>query len=65
MSEVSIELDGRTYTGQVNVENGRVFVSTPYGLKSTQIGSNLPESVARMMLRDLVLAEKARKDSML
>ena len=40
-------------------------MSTPYGRKSTQIGGSLPESVARMMLWELVLAEKARKDSML
>ncbi len=65
MTEVTLEVDGRTYTGRVTIEDGIVNVNTIGGWTATQIGESPPEVVARMLLRELVQAERARKDSML
>ena len=65
--EVSIEIEGRTYTGRYVVSgqgSGRtVTVSTPlYGSKTTQVGGSPPETIARMLLRELIQAGMGRKD---
>jgi hypothetical protein len=62
MSEVRVVVDGRIYTGQMKTKRGLVTVTTPYGEKTTQVGGSPPEITARTMLRELVKAEKARKD---
>ena len=60
--EISIELDGQTYWGRMEIRpGGIVAVATLYGQKATQIGGSPAEIVARMLLRELVQAEKARK----
>jgi hypothetical protein len=64
-TKVSIVVNGRTYTGQMKVEPGRMTVSTLHGQKSLQIGGSPPEVskvFARMLLRELVQAEIERKD---
>ena len=65
MSEVRVVVDGRIYTGQMKTKRGLVTVTTPYGARTTQVGGSPPEIAARTMLRELVKAEKARKDSTL
>jgi hypothetical protein len=63
--EIKVEIDGRTYLGRVEVSRDLVTVSTPYGSKTTQIGGSPAESIARILLREIVQAEKQRKDSVL
>ena len=53
-AKISVELDGKTYTGSYNVKRGVVTVSTLKGHKSTQVGGSPPEVIARMLLRELV-----------
>ncbi len=66
MSEdITVEVDGKTYSGRVEISRDLVTVSTPYGSKTTQIGGSPAESIARIMLREFVQAEKQRKDSVL
>ncbi|MCY1369854.1 hypothetical protein D9M68_977530 [compost metagenome] len=55
---VSIELNGRTYSGRYRVEKGIITVSTMSGSKSTQLGRLPEEALARMLLRELVDEEK-------
>ena len=49
----------------MKTKRGLVTVTTPYGARTTQVGGSPPEIAARTMLRELVKAEKARKDSTL
>ncbi len=63
--DITVEIDGKTYSGRVEVSRDLVTVSTPYGSKTTQIGGSPAESIARTLLREIVQAEKQRKDSML
>ena len=57
MSEIVFEYKGKELRGQMRVANGLVTVTTPDGRqKSTQIGGSPPESIARMMLRELEAA---------
>jgi hypothetical protein len=62
---VEVQIDGKTYSGTYEVVSGVVTVSTPYGRKSTQVGSSPPRVVARSLLRDLVREETARPDPMI
>ena len=58
-SEVSVEIDGKTYTGTVTVSKGHLIsVSTSFGTKSTLIGGSPPEAIAKMLLRELVKEEQ-------
>jgi hypothetical protein len=52
--EVSIEYKGKTYNATYTVEKGIITVSTLYGKKATQVGGSPPESLARIMIRELV-----------
>lgn len=64
-SEVTMTVEGKTYSGTYEVAGGVVTVRTAYGSRSTQIGGSPPDVVAGWLLRELVEAEKGRKDSML
>ncbi|HWI05560.1 MAG TPA: hypothetical protein VNT52_17270 [Acidimicrobiales bacterium] len=64
-SEITVEIDGQTFSGSYEVARGIITVSTAYGRKSTQVGSTPPDTLARILLRELVQAEKGRKDSMI
>lgn len=54
LNKVSIERDGQTYQGWYVVEQKVITVSTSWGEKSTQVGGLRPESLAKIMLRELV-----------
>lgn len=56
---VSIELEGRTYSGRYRVERGVITVSTTSGSKTTQLGRLPEEALARLLLRELVDEGKA------
>ena len=62
--EIRVEIDGKTYSGRVEVSRDLVTVRTPYGSKTTQIGASPVRSIARILLREIVQAER-RKDPML
>ena len=60
--EVTIEIADQTYSGFYTVTSGRhpiVKISSEYGTKATQVGGATPESIARIMLRELVEESKA------
>ena len=62
VTEVSLEMEGQTYTGEVHVSRNILTVDSAYGRKTSQVGTSLVESVARRLLREIVRAEKVRKD---
>jgi len=51
--EVSVEVEGETITAHYTVDRGLVKVSWGMGSKTTQVGSSEPESIARLLLREL------------
>jgi hypothetical protein len=52
--DISTELDGKRYEGTYAIESGVVRVSSPYGSDATQIGNSSPETIARILLAELV-----------
>ena len=52
--EITIEDKGKTFQAYFYVERGIVTVVSCFGQKSTQIGSSPAESIARIMLRELI-----------
>ncbi len=58
--EVSVEVDGKAYTGSYYVESKMVTLECLYGTTSTQIGDSGAELVARMLLREFLDGAKAR-----
>lgn len=60
MSERSINIDGRVYTGRFEVVGGVVTVHSAYGTKSTQVGGLKALKVAELLLGGLVRASLAR-----
>jgi hypothetical protein len=56
---VTIEFEGRTYTGEIEIKDDRVTVISPLGRETAPIGDTAPADLARAMLREL--AEDARK----
>ena len=59
MSERSISIDGRVYTGRFEVVGGVVTVHSGYGPRSTQVGGLTPLKVAELLLGGLVRASLA------
>ena len=57
---ITIEREGKTCTGEFRVEKGMVEVTTETGgYKSTQLGASPADSVARLLLSELVREGKA------
>ena len=56
---VTIELNGRTYSAIYWVAGKIITVATGSGGKSTQVGPNRPEDVAKRLLEQLARAGKA------
>jgi hypothetical protein len=54
MREVSIEREGKTYRATYTVEKRMVRVSTAHGSKVTQLGNSAPESLALVLLLELI-----------
>jgi hypothetical protein len=57
--EISVEVDDKTYFGRYSVEQGLVTVHYMARQNVTQAGRSPPESIARMLLRELVIAGKS------
>lgn len=52
--EASVEVDGKQYTSGYFVKGKVITVEGIYGVKSTQLGGSPAETLARMLLRELV-----------
>ena len=51
---VTVTIDGVTYHGTYFVQDSIVHVRSPLGTKSTRVGRSPPESVAKLLLSELV-----------
>ena len=56
---VSFEIDGRTVKGNYWIAGKILVVSTAKGGKSTQLGAETPETLAKKLLRQLADEGKA------
>ena len=54
MNRVSVNVEGITLTATYEIKSGVVTVISALGSKSTQMGDNTPEYVARMLLQEIV-----------
>ncbi len=58
--KVSIERDGKMYTGEYSIESGMLTLTTPKGgRKVTQVGGTPAASLAQLLLGELVNEGKA------
>ena len=51
--EITAEYKGRVIKGSFKFLDGMVAVGTPHGSKTTQLGGQTPEQMAKMLLREL------------
>lgn len=51
--DIEIKVHGRKVRGIYYIEKGIVTVTSLYGEKSRQVGGSSPESIARLLLRNL------------
>jgi len=56
---VSTDINGKTYSGTYTVESKMVTVWTAMGQKTTQISGGAAQTLARLMLGELVREGKA------
>ena len=56
MRELSIDIDGKLYSGRFEVDGSVVTVHSAYGTESTQVGGLTALHVAEQLLRELVRA---------
>ena len=54
MNRVSVNVEGITLTATYEIKSGLVTVISALGSKSTQMGDNTAEYVARMLLQEIV-----------
>lgn len=52
--EITVEENGETYKGRYKIEKRMVHVMSAFGYESTQIGGSEPETIAKMILGELV-----------
>lgn len=57
---ISIELDGKTYNGHFTTRSGVVTVVTNLGRRSTHLGGQVAENLAKSVLHELVRDGKAQ-----
>src|SRR5690348_16385107 len=53
---VTVTVDGVAYHGSYFVQRSMIYVLSPLGAKATQVGSSPPESIAKLLLSELVRA---------
>ena len=58
--DVTIERDGRAYTGRYRVRDDVVTVTGEHGERSVRLAGSAPDVLARMMLRELVQRSRTR-----
>ena len=54
MNRVSVNVEGITLTATYEIKSGVVTVISALGSKSTQMGDNTAEYVARLLLQEIV-----------
>lgn len=54
LETITLERNGKTYTAQYKVESGLITVYSPFGNKTTQVGSLPKDELARMLLSELI-----------
>lgn len=52
--EITIEINGKSYSGRYEVNRKVLTLSSSYGTKSTQLGSLPAETLAKMLLREII-----------
>ncbi len=62
---ISITIDGTTYPAPYELKRGVVTVRTDIGTKSAPLGDSDPDTVARMLLRELIEIEKMRREGII
>jgi len=55
---VTVTVDGITHSGTYFVQESMVEVRSPLGRKNTQVGGSHPEMVAKLLLSEIVRANK-------
>ena len=60
-NEISVAVGDRIIRGWYLSRRGMVTVTSEFGEKTTRIGGVPPESLARTMLRELLVDEEQRK----
>jgi hypothetical protein len=60
MKPFTFEYKGKTYSGTFEVRTKMVHVSTEFGRKSTQAGSTPPETLAKMIGREMAQAANSK-----
>jgi hypothetical protein len=53
-TDIAVEVDGNYCLGSYIEKGGMVILTSSYGTKATQAGGSPPDTLARMMLRELV-----------
>jgi len=56
----TIQHDGKDYSGFYCVEKDMITVNSAYGDKTAHLGSMPPQTLARMLLREIII-EKLKK----
>ena len=51
---VTVTIDGFTHYGTYFVQSSNVYVQSPLGAKATELGGSPPDSVAKLLLSELV-----------
>jgi|GraSoiStandDraft_1057264.scaffolds.fasta_scaffold1842066_1 hypothetical protein len=59
MPDISIEIDGRAFSGSFNVSGRTISVSSGLGIKTAVLGEAPAEQRAELLLRELVRDRKA------
>jgi hypothetical protein len=56
---VAVTLDGVTHKGTYYVQGSTVYVQCDSGTKATQVGGSPPESIAKLLLSEMVRAGRS------
>ena len=51
---ISVEIDGKTYSGSYSISGKVITVSYMGARKAPQVGGSGPDTIGRMLLRELV-----------
>ena len=62
---ISVTIDGMTYPAIYELKQGIVTVRTDIGSRSASVGNSPPDVVARMLLRELIEAERLRREGII
>lgn len=54
MTRIEMQYNGNTYSAEYTIEGGMITVSGNGGSKTTQVGGTPEDTLARMLLRELI-----------